>query len=90
MEEGRGRRTLELLTTLLLGIAFILILVHEFLKWLYRLVNPKPKKTRQLTLAPFMHDRYPYERRWIVPEDEEIPEYGESTAELDLQDNEDN
>jgi hypothetical protein len=35
-----------------------------------------------------MHDRYPHERHWTV-EDEELGEYGESTAELDLQDEED-
>jgi len=89
MEEGRGRRTLELLTVLLLGIAFIVILVHGFLKWLYQLLKPKPRVSRQRILTEFMYDRYPYERHWTV-EDEEEKEYGESTAELDLQDEEKN
>lgn len=81
---------LELLIILLLGIAFILMLAHEFLKWLYGLLKPKPSVSRQRILTEFMYDRYPYERRWIVPENEELSEYGESTAELDLQDEEDN
>jgi hypothetical protein len=46
------------------------------------------QKTKQTTLIPFMYDRYPYERHWH-PEDWELDEYGESTAELDLQDEED-
>jgi hypothetical protein len=61
-----------------------------FLCPIFEWLRPKPKQPRQITLAPFMHDRYPYERHWTIPEDEELGEYGESTAELDLQDEEDN
>ena len=42
--------------------------------------------TKQSTLTPFMYDHYPYERHWNP--DTELELYGESTAELDLQDDE--
>lgn len=93
MEEGRGRRTLELLTILLLGIAFILILVHEFLKWLYQSLKPKKPKHIQRRINEYViSDEYPYLKRYDekTVEDMELELYGESTAELDIQDEEDN
>lgn len=45
-----------------------------------------PDSTKRLD--PFMHDHYPYARHWKL-EDEELNDYGESTAELDLEDEED-
>jgi hypothetical protein len=77
---------------LLLGIAFILMLAHDFLKWLYGLLKPKPRVSRQRILTEFMYDRYPYERHWVVPdEDSEYSELKgfESSAEMDLEDEED-
>lgn len=41
-------------------------------------------ETEQTTLTPFMYDSYPYERHWKP--DPELELYGESTAELDLED----
>jgi hypothetical protein len=95
MEEGGGRRTdlTTILWTVVVGMPILLWFSYWSIGILFPIFEwfrPKPKKPRQLALAPFMHDLYPYERRWIVPEDEEISEYGESTAELDLQDDEDN
>ncbi|MCJ7762732.1 hypothetical protein MUP38_04665 [Candidatus Bathyarchaeota archaeon] len=41
-------------------------------------LEPEPKQT---TLANFLHDRFPYERRWIVPEDPYKEAYPELTSE---------
>jgi hypothetical protein len=81
-----------ILWTVVIGIPVLLWLLYwatGFLCPIFEWLRPKSKQPRQLTLAPFMHDRYPYERQWTVPENEELSEYAESTAELDLQDEED-
>ena len=51
----------------------------------------KPKHPVQRTLCDFMHDRYPYERRWVHPdEDSEYSELEgyESSAVMDEEDDE--
>jgi len=69
-----------------LGFAFTLALIFDFLKWFYRLLKPKPKMPRQIALTEFMYDRYPYERKWVIPEDLYKQAYPELTEEeRDLQ-----
>jgi hypothetical protein len=83
---------------IVLGIPILLLFSYEtgilsFITWVSRQFRPKPKKPRQLTLVPFMHDRYPYEKHWVVPdEDSEYSELEgyESSAVMDEQDEEDN
>ena len=53
----------------------------------------RKKKTEEMTKIPFMHDKYPYERHWVLPEDDSEfseAEGFESSAEMDLEDEEDN
>jgi len=82
---------MELIILLLIGTAFFLMSIHEFLKWLYGLLKPKPKMSRQMILTEFMYDRYPYKRHWVVPdEDSEYSELEghESSAVMDEEDEE--
>jgi hypothetical protein len=77
-------------------IACIAVIVREFLREMSRYKHvPKTesKEPKQTTLIPFMHDHYPYGRQWVLPEEDseysELAGY-ESSAEMDLEDTDDN
>lgn len=73
-------------------IACIFVTVREFLRSLSnykQMPKLEAKEPRQTTLTLFMHDSYPYERQWVLPEgDNEYSELEgyESSAEMDLED----
>lgn len=54
-------------------------ILYPLLEWL----KPKSMSRQpvQRTLTEFMHDRYPYEKKWVIPEDLYKEVYPELTQE---------
>jgi len=86
---------LEVLAWLIvLGIPILLWLGYwsiGFLSPILDWLKPKPKEQAQRTLCEFMHDRFPYLKRWVsLEEDSEYSELEgyESSSVMDNEDEE--
>lgn len=82
----------EIVILLVFGIGFLVVTIHELIKWFCQAKSKKPKYVQRRLSEYIMSDEYPYLKRYDkkTVEDMEQELYGESTAEIDLQDEEDN